>query len=211
MDYAVLCGGSGLYIKALLHGFDDIPEVADGVREQIISEYEKNGLEWLQQSVLAADPDFYYPADKMNPQRLMRALEVFRSSGKPFSSFKGETKKKLPYTVVKVGLTLDRKELYSRIDERMDAMIEVGLFEEAKEFYPLRQLNALQTVGYQEVFDFMDGKYDREEAIRLLKRNSRHYAKRQMTWFSKDSEIEWFDPRDYEKIVEHIQEKTSIL
>ncbi len=204
-DHLILCGGSGLYVKALLHGFDDMPDVPQLVRQSIIDDYQKNGLEWLQQSVMEVDPDFYYPADKLNPQRLMRALEVFRFSGKPFSSFKGEKKKKLPYHVIKIGLNTDRAELYARIDKRMDGMIAQGLFEEASSLYQHRHLNALQTVGYQEIFDFMDGKYDRAESIRLLKRNSRRYAKRQMTWFQNDKEIKWFHPKEYDQIVEFIQ------
>jgi len=210
-DKIILCGGSGLYIKALLHGFDDIPEVPLPVRQTIIADYEKYGLEWLQQSVMQADPDYYYPSDKLNPQRLMRALEVFKASGKPFSSFMGERKKKLPFGVIKIGLNIERKELYAQIDKRMDDMIASGLFQEAAELYPYRNLNALQTVGYTEIFDFMDGKYDKDEAVRLLKRNSRRYAKRQLTWFNNDDEINWFHPKDYEAIVQFIQEKSTIL
>lgn len=210
-DKVILCGGSGLYIKALLNGFDAIPDVPKEVRQSIIKEYEGNGLAWLQAAVLEADPDFYDVADKQNPQRLMRALEVFKASGQPFSSFKSNPRKDLPFNVIKVGLELPRPELYERIEKRMDDMIASGLFEEAQELYSLRHLNALQTVGYQEIFDFMDGKYNKDEAIRLLKRNSRRYAKRQFTWFKSDSEIKWFHPADYFGIEKFIMEKSAIL
>jgi tRNA dimethylallyltransferase len=210
-DYVVLCGGSGLYVRALLNGFDEIPDVPKEIRQSIIEGYEENGLAWLQAAVLEADPEFYSVADKLNPQRLMRALEVFNASGKPFSSFKSNPRKELPFNVITLGLDLPRPELYERIDKRMDDMIASGLFEEAESLYPLKHLNALQTVGYQEIFDFMDGKYNRDEAIRLLKRNSRRYAKRQFTWFKSDSEINWFHPTDYDGIVKFVTEKSAIL
>ena len=204
-DVVVLCGGSGLYIKALLSGFDSIPEVSSEIREEIILEYRQNGLMWLQREVMYIDPEFYNTADQSNPQRLMRALEVFRSSGEPFSSFKSTPAKSLPYRVIKIGLNLDREELYQRIDKRMDKMIEAGLFEEAEKFYQYKNLNALRTVGYSEIFDFIDGRYDKNEAIRLLKRNSRRYAKRQLTWFKSDQELTWFHPDAYQAILTFIK------
>jgi tRNA dimethylallyltransferase len=190
-DRLILCGGSGLYVKALLEGFDEMPEIAEGVREAIIEEYRAKGLGWLQKEVEKVDPDYFAEADVKNPQRLMRALELNRTSGKPLHTLRGKQTKKLPFEVVKIGLELPREELYQRIDDRMDKMIGQGLFEEAAKFYDRKELNALQTVGYQEIFGFMDGEYDREEAVRLLKRNSRRYAKRQLTWFKKDKEIKW--------------------
>jgi tRNA dimethylallyltransferase len=195
-DRLILCGGSGLYIKALLEGFDEMPEIPVGVRDEIIQEFEENGLEWLQREVEKVDPDYFAEVDVKNPQRLMRALELNRASGKPLHALRKKEIKELPFEVSKIGLELPREELYQRIDDRMDVMIAKGLFEEAERFYPRKELNALQTVGYQEIFDFMDGKYNREEAIRLLKRNSRRYAKRQLTWFKKDKEIEWLSPRE---------------
>lgn len=210
-DKAILCGGSGLYIKALLHGFDEMPEVPTAIRQAVIEEYKKKGLVWLQQSVSKSDSDYFEVADQQNPQRLMRALEVFRATGNPFSTFRNEKKKELSYQVIKIGLHLERDELYARIDQRMDNMIASGLFEEAKKLYPQKKFNALQTVGYSEIFDFMDGKHDKEEAIRLLKRNSRRYAKRQLTWFIRDREIRWFVPNEYDTVVQFIQEKSSNL
>jgi len=200
-DNVIMCGGSGLYVKAVTEGFDDMPEIAEGVREKIIEEYETKGLLWLQQQVEASDPDYFSVVDQKNPQRLIRALEVNYSTGQTFDKLRKKNKLTHPFDIVKIGLELDREQLYVRIDARMDAMIEAGLFDEAKSFYPQRELNALQTVGYQEIFDFLDGLYDREEAIRLLKRNSRRYAKRQMTWFKKDKEINWVNPIDQQKIL----------
>lgn len=210
-DHIILCGGSGLYIKALLSGLDNIPEVPMKIRQEIISEYQENGLEWLQNEVNSVDADFYKNADVSNPQRLMRALEVFRATGEPFSSYKSAPQKELYYQVIKVGLNLHRDLLYQRIDQRMDNMIAAGLFEEAKSFYPYKYLNALQTVGYSEIFDFLDGVFDKDEAIRLLKRNSRRYAKRQLTWFNNDKEITWFHPDEYESILKFVTEKSTIL
>ena len=143
-----------------------------------------------------ADPDYYEAVDLQNPQRLIRALEVWEGTGKPFSSFRNRKTVQRPFSILKIGLDMDRERLYERINSRMDHMIEQGLFEEAEEFYQFRELNALQTVGYSEIFGYLDGNYDKEEAVRLLKRNSRRYAKRQLTWFRKDPEITWFNPRD---------------
>ncbi len=191
-DSVIVCGGSGLYVKALLEGFDDIPEVPEEIREMVTEKYKAGGLPWLQQQVQKHDPEYYNVVDQQNPARLSRALEVVLATGSSITSFQKRQKRVLPFKVIKIGLELEREELYKRIDERMDAMIEEGLFKEAEKLYPYREHNALQTVGYQEIFDFMDGKYDREEAIRLLKRNSRRYAKRQLTWFKKDEGITWF-------------------
>ncbi len=204
-DYLVVCGGSGLYIKALLEGFDDIPEVADEVRDQLIEEFENKGMLWLQNKMRELDPEHFQKIDQRNPVRLMRALEVKLATGKSISAFQTSTKKEHPFTVIKIGLELDRAELYKRIDDRMDQMIALGLFEEAAQLLPYRNLNALQTVGYREIFDYLDGQYDREEAVRLLKRNSRRYAKRQLTWFKHDEEIVWFRPDQVNELLNVIQ------
>lgn len=204
-EHVVVCGGSGLYIKALLEGFDDIPEVPDAVRDQLIEEFETKGLLWLQNKMRELDPEHFATIDQKNHMRLMRALEVKIATGNSISNFQKKVKKVLPFQVVKIGLELERAKLYERIDMRMDEMITAGLFEEAKQLYPFKDKNALQTVGYQEIFDFMDGKYDREEAIRLLKRNSRRYAKRQLTWFKRDEEIKWFNPLNLQSILESIK------
>ena len=190
----VAVGGSGLYLKALWHGFDDMPEVKDGLREQLNEEFVQNGIEPLLNELKEHDSIYYDQVDRMNHQRVIRALEVIRSTGKPFSAFRqSEPINERPFRNIKIGLEMEREQLYERIDKRMDQMISAGLFNEAEGLYQYKEMNALQTVGYKEIFDFMDGKYDREEAVRLLKRNSRRYAKRQMTWFKADPEIKWFD------------------
>ncbi|TXD79491.1 tRNA (adenosine(37)-N6)-dimethylallyltransferase MiaA [Algoriphagus ratkowskyi] len=197
----IMTGGSGLFADAVVNGLDEMPEVAAEVRQQIIEEYGRKGLEFLQAEVAANDPEYYEKVDQKNPQRLMRALEIWRGTGKKFSSFRVKSKKERPFKVIKIGLERVREELYSRIDLRMDQMIKNGLFDEADALFDKRHLNALQTVGYSEIFGFMEGKYDVEEAIRLLKRNSRRYAKRQMTWFKKDESVNWFSPEDQEGIL----------
>ncbi len=206
----VLCGGSGLYIKAVLEGFDDLPAVADETRKGVVADYEQHGLAWLQEEVQKLDPDYFDVVDRQNPQRLMRALEICLSTGKPFSGFHKKERIVLPFDVIKIGLTVDREVLYQRIDHRVDNMLANGLFEEAQRLFPLRHLPALQTVGYQEIFDCLDGKYDRDEAIRLLKRNTRHYAKRQFTWFGKDPEISWFSPDDWPGILTACESRTTV-
>lgn len=189
----ILVGGSGLYIKALLEGFDSIPEVPEMVREKLAAQFEEKGLAWLQQELALHDPDLLEGIDQQNPHRLMRALEVKLHTGQSIQRFRGLKKKTHPFRIVKIGLEVARSVLYKRIDDRMDAMIAAGLFKEAAALYPKKHLNALQTVGYQEIFDWMDGQYTQEEAVRLLKRNSRRYAKRQLTWFKRDADIYWLD------------------
>lgn len=204
-NHVVVCGGSGLYVKALLEGFDDIPEVADEIRDQLIEEFETKGLGWLQNKMRELDPEYFKKVDQQNPVRLMRALEVRIATGKSISTFQTRAKRILPFQVIKIGLELERARLYERIDNRMDEMIAKGLFKEAKSFYPYKSLNALQTVGHREIFEHMDGGYDRGEAVRLLKRNSRRYAKRQLTWFKRDEEIRWFNSDDLGAIIEYIE------
>lgn len=203
--YAVLCGGSGLYIKAVTEGFDDIPEVNPQIRESLITQYESHGISWLQEKMQQEDPTHYTEIDTQNPQRLIRALEVKLGTGESISSFRRNAKLQHDFNVIKVGLEIPRDELYQRIDHRMDEMIRAGLFDEAKSLYPYKSHNALQTVGYQEIFDYQDGKHDKDEAIRLLKRNSRRYAKRQLTWFKRDTDMRWFHPDEIDNIVQWIK------
>ncbi len=209
-DTVILCGGSGLYVKAVLEGFDDMPDIPPGIREEINQQYKAHGLIWLQQQVQATDPDYFAEVDVQNPHRLIRALELYRTMNKPVGELRKKKKIKHPFSIVKIGLEVDRTELYHRINTRMDAMITAGLFEEAQKFFPHRALNALQTVGYREIFEYLEGKYDREEAIRLLKRNTRQYAKRQLTWFRKDKEVSWFNPNQVEAIVKLIDRNGSV-
>ncbi|WP_370089746.1 tRNA (adenosine(37)-N6)-dimethylallyltransferase MiaA [Ekhidna sp.] len=201
----VAVGGSGLYLKALWDGFDEMPSVDKQIRENLNLEFEKNGLESLLEELKASDIEYFNEVDRQNGQRVIRALEVIRSTGKPFSSFRKSQPSELPYDQIKIGLNMDREDLFDRINRRMDLMIEAGLFEEAKKLYPHKDHNALQTVGYSEIFGYMDGNYDKEEAIRLLKRNSRRYAKRQLTWFRKYDDIHWFSPNQLEKIKQLIE------
>jgi tRNA dimethylallyltransferase len=200
-DRVILCGGSGLYIKAILEGFDEVPGVDKNVRNSIIEEYNQKGLAWLQEEVRKHDPDYFEVVDQKNPHRLVRSLEVSRSTGKKMLDWQRKSKRELEFDVVKIGLALPMEELYRRIDSRVDQMIADGLFGEAEKLYAHRELQALQTVGYREIFAFMDHSYDKEEAIRLLKRNTRHYAKRQMTWFRKDPEFTWVHPEQWNEIV----------
>jgi tRNA dimethylallyltransferase len=203
-DHVILCGGSGLYIKAVVEGFDDIPEVAAEIRESLVQGYNLHGIGWLQQKMKESDPEHFMVIDQQNPHRLIRALEVKIGTGASIASFRNNEKRKHDFNVIKIGLELPREVLYKRIDGRMDDMIAQGLFQEAEQLYPFKDHQALQTVGYQEIFDLMDGSYDREEAVRLLKRNTRRYAKRQLTWFKRDEEMKWFSPDDLGGIGEYI-------
>lgn len=205
----IVTGGSGMYVQALCQGIDEMPEIPLEVREQLNERLEREGLEKLLAELELADPAYYNVVDRHNPQRVVRALEVFSFTGLPFSSFRTKSFVKRPFNIIKIALDRPRKELYERIDLRMDQMIEEGLFEEAKELYPYRHLNALQTVGYKEIFDFIEGIYDKDEAIRLLKRNTRRYAKRQLTWFRKDPEFNWFHPDDIEEVIAFIKRQVE--
>ena len=205
-DLAIMTGGSGLYLDAVTKGFDAMPAVDQSVRASLNAIYEKEGLLTLQKKLLEVDPTYYQKVDLNNPQRLIRALEVYLSSGKPYSSFRNQQTNPRPFVTIKIALERDREELYTRIDRRMDQMIAEGLFDEATELYPHRAHNALQTVGYKEIFGYLDGEYDKEEAVRLLKRNSRRYAKRQMTWFRKDDDYQWFHPSQTQEIIKYVSE-----
>ncbi|MGE0590198.1 MAG: tRNA (adenosine(37)-N6)-dimethylallyltransferase MiaA [Cyclobacteriaceae bacterium] len=200
-DNVVMVGGSGMYVKALCEGFDEMPEVPENVRAEIVKDYEANGLPWLQQEVLENDPEYFAVVDQMNPARLMRALEIVRATGLPASNFRANKRVERPFSTAKIGLEMDREELYKRIDARVDRMIDAGLVEEVRGLQQFKTRNALQTVGYQELFEYFDGKHGLEEAIRLIKRNSRRYAKRQLTWFKRDEDIRWFHPDQLDKII----------
>ena len=195
-NVVVLAGGSGLFIKAVCEGFDEFPDIDPQIRQQLNRELETHGLLWLQEKLKAADPDYYAEADINNPQRVARALEVFEGTGKPFSSFRRSAINKRPFRILKFGLDLPREVLYHRINTRVEIMVEQGLIEEVKLLLPYRQLNALNTVGYTELFDYFDDKTDLSTAIGLIKQNTRRFAKRQMTWFGKDKDIAWIDAKD---------------
>ncbi|MES2376139.1 MAG: tRNA (adenosine(37)-N6)-dimethylallyltransferase MiaA [Bacteroidota bacterium] len=195
-DVVILVGGSGLYIKALCEGFDDIPQVDATIREQLNNEFTEKGAAALQDELKAVDPAYYNEVDLQNPQRIIRALEVYRNTGKPFSSFRKSTINNRPFNILKIGLDLPREILYNRINLRVDDMIKQGLTNEVANLIRYRDLNALNTVGYRELFDYFDGKTDLTRAIELIKQNTRHFAKRQMTWFRKDKTIHWLHPDD---------------
>jgi tRNA dimethylallyltransferase len=205
----VLAGGSGLYIDALCHGMDDFPEIDPQIREDLNKKLATEGITILQNQLLELDAEYYWKVDLNNPQRLIRALEVCIGTGKKYSTLRQNSTIQRPFGIIKIGLRLERAILYERIDRRMDKMIANGLFEEAQNLFSLRHLNALQTVGYSEIFDFLEEKTDKEEAIRLLKRNSRRYAKRQLTWFNRDKEIHWFEPTQLQEIINLINLMTN--
>jgi len=190
-DVIILVGGSGLFIKAVCEGFDKFPDAMPGARDVLNKEFVEKGINYLQEKLRKVDPEYYEQIDLNNRQRVIRALEVFESTGKPFSSFRKSAQKKRPFRIIKLGLNLARASLYQRINQRVDDMVKLGLVEEVRSLLPYRHLNALNTVGYSELFDYFDGKTDLQTAIELIKQNTRRFAKRQLTWFGKDSGILW--------------------
>ena len=202
-DVVILAGGSGLFIKAVCEGFDEFPDPEPGLRDKLNHELEINGISGLQERLRTADPEYYAQVDLNNPQRVIRALEIFESTGKPYSSFRKSAINKRPFKVIKIGLNLDREFLYNRINQRVDDMVKQGLIEEVKSLLPMRHLNALNTVGYSELFDYFDGNSSLDDAISMIKQNTRRFAKRQLTWFGKDKEITWFKADD-EKLITNL-------
>ena len=199
-EVVVMTGGSMLYADAVCKGLDDLPSVPSSIRADVQREYEEKGLAWLQSEVQRLDPMYWDEVDRQNPARLAHCVELCRVTGKPYSTLRSHTAKERPFRIVKIGLDRPRAELYARIDERVEHMMAAGLLEEAKAVYPKRNLNSLQTVGYKEFFAYLDGEYDLDRAIELIQQNSRHYAKRQLTWFRRDNEIHWLNANDeYEK------------
>ncbi|MBQ1636940.1 MAG: tRNA (adenosine(37)-N6)-dimethylallyltransferase MiaA [Bacteroidales bacterium] len=190
-ETVVMAGGSGLYIDALCNGLDDFPPADPELREQLSARLRQEGVAALRAELRLLDPESYAALDPANGQRIVRALEVTIATGRKFSSFKTHANKERPFAIEKTGLTRPRAELYARIDARVDAMMAEGLLDEARALLPHRALPALNTVGYKELFDYFDGKYDLAEAVRLIKRNTRHYAKKQLTWWGRDASIRW--------------------
>jgi tRNA dimethylallyltransferase len=203
-DVAVLVGGTGLYVRAFCQGIDEVPVINPAIREQIINNFEWEGLDWLQKQVAKHDPFYFSQGEIKNPQRLMRALEVKLSTGRSIMVYQTQKKKKRDFNIIKIGLQLQREQLYKNINSRVDAMIKAGLVEEVKSLLPYQKLNALQTVGYREIFGHLAGDLSLEDAIEIIKLNTRQYAKRQMTWFNKDKEIKWCEP-ELEKVMELIE------
>lgn len=199
-EYVIAVGGSGLYIDALCAGFDFLPPSDPQLRAELESKLRIGGLGPLVEELKALDPLYYEIVDRNNPARVLRALEVCKVTGRPYSSQRSGTKKERPFSILKIGIDVPREELYERINSRVDTMMDAGLEIEARRLYPLRHLNALQTVGYREMFDHFEGKCTLPEAVELIKRNSRRYAKRQMTWFRRDASIQWFRRNDIASI-----------
>ena len=195
-EVVVMSGGSMLYADAVCKGLDDLPNVPAEIRQEVKAEYEKGGLEWLQAEVQRLDPDYWEIVDQQNPARLAHCIEMCRMTGKTYSSLRTNPVKERPFRIVKVALERPHEVLYDRINRRVEQMVKDGLVEEARAVYPQRQLNSLQTVGYRELFAYFDGEYDLDRAIELIQQNSRHYAKRQMTWFRHDKDIHWLNANE---------------
>lgn len=205
-DDVVLVGGSGLFVRALCEGLDNLPKAPIEVREKLNTLLQEKGLEALQQKLQDVDPAYYATADIQNPQRVVRALEVFEATGKPFSSFRQQEFLERPFEICTIGLNMERSELYDRINRRVDHMMDSGLLEEVKSLLPYRHKPALLTVGYAEIFDYLDGKCTLEEAVDRIKQNSRRYAKRQITWFKKHGNTCWFSPYAWDEILTYIEQ-----
>jgi tRNA dimethylallyltransferase len=209
-DVAILTGGSGMFIKMITDGIDEMPEADLELRKNLAQRLENEGLEILANELKNLDSIYYAQVDIQNTQRVLRALEVCLATGQPFSSFRKNQKVERPFKMIKIGLERPREELYARIDKRMDLMLANGLETEAKSVMDFREHYALKTVGYREIYEHLDGDYTREEMVRLLKRNSRRYAKRQMTWFKNQDEFHWFDAKNEEEIIAFVSTALSI-
>lgn len=206
-EYVVAVGGSGLYVQALCEGMDDLPNADPALREEIKSRLESEGLESLVSELRNLDPKYAEEVDLCNPARVMRAVEVCLATGRPYSEQRKGVIAERPFNIIKIGTDMPRDVLYDRINRRVDMMVRDGLEGEARAMYPKRQLNALQTVGYRELFDYFDGLCTFDEAVELIKRNSRRYAKRQLTWFRRDGDTAWFNPDHIDAIIEFINSR----
>ena len=206
-DVVFMTGGSGLYIDAVKNGIDDLPDIDENLRKSLIQKLETEGIESLRFDLKRLDPEYYKIVDLRNTNRVLRAVEVCLATGKPYSSLRTKNKKTRDFNILTIGLNIEREKLYERIDQRVDIMLDMGLEQEVNNLLPFKHLNALNTVGYKELFDFFKQKHSFEEAIRLIKRNSRHYAKRQLSWFGRSEDIFWFSTSDIEKITKFIESK----
>ena len=204
----ILTGGSMMYIDAVCKGIDDIPTVTPEIREQVMSIYQQHGLDYLVDMLQQLDPEHWAIVDKQNPRRVIHAIEICMMTGKTYSSLRTNTHKKRPFNIIKIGLNRERDILYQRINERVLQMMEQGLLEEVKSLLPYRHLNALNTVGYKELFNYLDGNITLEEAVRQIQSNTRRYMRKQLTWFKRDCEITWFSPDNIKEIINYIESKT---
>ena len=203
-DYALLSGGSMMYIDAVCDGIDDIPTIDDETRTLMKQRLADEGLEALVEELRRLDPEYYEIVDRQNPRRVVHALEICTMTGKTYTSFRKREKRQRPFQIIKIGLNRPREELYDRINQRVDQMMADGLLEEARSLYPLRHLNALNTVGYKELFDYLEGRWPLEEAVERIKGNTRRYARKQLTWYKKDERVKWFHPQETEQIISYI-------
>ena len=203
-DYALLSGGSMMYIDAVCDGIDDIPTIDDETRTLMKQRLADEGLEALVEELKRLDPEYYEIVDRQNPRRVVHALEICTMTGKTYTSFRKREKRQRPFQIIKIGLNRPREELYDRINQRVDQMMADGLLEEARSLYPLRHLNALNTVGYKELFDYLEGRWPLEEAVERIKGNTHRYARKQLTWYKKDPQIRWFHPQETEQIISYI-------
>ena len=203
-DYALMAGGSMMYIDAVCEGIDDIPTIDDETRALMKQRLAEEGLERLCEDLKRLDPEYYEIVDKQNPRRVVHALEICTMTGQTYTSFRRREKRERPFRIIKIGLNRPREELYARINQRVDEMMANGLLEEVKAMYPKRSLNALNTVGYKELFDYLDGRWSLEEAVERIKGNTRRYARKQLTWYKKDEQIRWFHPDEITTIIDYI-------
>ena len=203
-DYALMAGGSMMYIDAVCDGIDDIPTIDDETRVLMKRRLAEEGLEQLCEDLKRMDPEYYEIVDKQNPRRVVHALEICTMTGQTYTSFRRREKRERPFRIIKIGLNRPREELYARINQRVDEMMANGLLEEVKTMYPKRSLNALNTVGYKELFDYLEGRWTLEEAVERIKGNTRRYARKQLTWYKKDQQISWFHPDERTTIIDYI-------
>ena len=208
-EVVVLTGGSMMYVDAICKGIDDIPTVDKETRELMLQKYAEEGLDHLCAELKLLDPEYYQIVDLKNPKRVIHALEICYMTGKSYTSFRTQSTKKRPFRIIKIGLTREREELYERINRRVDEMLDAGLLEEVKAVYPYKELNSLNTVGYKELFKYLDGEWTLEFAIEKIKQNSRIYSRKQITWFKRDNEIHWFHPDQKEEIMNYINEQLA--
>lgn len=205
-DLLFMTGGSMMYVDAFCNGIDDLPTVDKKLREEVAEEYNKNGLEYMQRKLKLLDPVYYQQVDLKNHKRVVHAIEICLMTGKPYSQLRTKPNVERPFNIIKIGLNIEREKLYERINSRVDKMFELGFEEEARSVYKHKELNSLNTVGYKELFAHFDGEYDLERAKELIKRNSRHYAKKQLSWFNRDKFINWYNPCEIDKIREFLDE-----
>ena len=206
----LLAGGSMMYIDAVCNGIDDIPTIRDDIREEMKRRYQEEGIETLCADLQRLDPEHYAIVDRQNYRRVIHALEICYQTGKTYTSFRKQARKERPFRIVKIGLNCERDILYNKINARVDEMMENGLMQEAESLYPFRQLNALNTVGYKELFDYMDGRWTLEEAVERIKGNTRRYARKQLTWFKRDEQMQWFRPDQKDEILKYISQYEQI-